>query len=124
MLSRKKSNYLEAYQIRTQVYIALQRYQEALDDSKRALRYKEDALNFYNLARVYESLELYDEAQDAYQKSIGKNNNMEEVHLSLANLAFRLNKFDLAMASVNQVLRINSRNKEALMLRSSIHAEK
>jgi tetratricopeptide (TPR) repeat protein len=119
----KKSNYLEAYQIRTQVFIEVQRYQEALDDSKKALRYKEDALNFYNLARVYESLELYDEAESAYQKSIGKNNNMEGVHLSLANLAFKRNKFDLAMASVKQVLRINSRNKEALMLRSSIHAE-
>jgi len=118
----KKSNYLEAYQTRTQVYMALERYQEALDDCKKALRFKEDALNFYNLARVYESLELYDEAEDAYKKSIGKNNNMEEVHISLGKLAFKRDKYDLAMSSVNQVLRINSRNKEALMLRSSIHA--
>ncbi len=118
----KKSNYLEAYQTRTQVYFALKRYQEALDDCKRALRFKEDALNFYNLARVYESLELYDEAEDAYKKSIDKNKNMEEVHLALGKLAFERDKYDLAMSSVNQVLRINSRSKEALMLRSSIHA--
>ncbi|MEX0980893.1 MAG: tetratricopeptide repeat protein [Bacteroidales bacterium] len=120
----KKSNYLEAYQTRTQVYIALERYQEALDDCKNALRHKEDALNFYNLARVYESLELYDEAEDAYQKSIKKNNNMEEVHLSFAKLVFSREKYDLSMASVNQALRINSRSKEALILRSRIHAER
>ena len=120
----KKSNYLQAYQTRTKVYIALERYQEALDDCKKALRYKEDALNFYNLARVYESLELYDEAEDAYQKSIKKNNNMEEVQLSFAKLAFEREKYDLSMSSVNQALRVNPQSKEALILRSRIHAER
>lgn len=119
----KKSNYLEAYQTRTRVYIALQRYDEALDDCKKALRFKENEVNFYNLGMVYEKLDLLDEAEEAYQKSINKNGNVVDSHLALARLAFNREKYDLAMASVNQVLRINSRNKEGLMLRSNIHAK-
>ncbi len=118
----RKSNYLEAYQVRVQVFIALKRYDEALEDCKRALRYKENELNYYNLGVVYEKLELLDEAEDAYQKSIAKNKNVIDPYLSLGKLAFQREKYDLAMSSVNQVLRIDARNKDGLMLRSRINA--
>jgi len=119
----KKSNYLDAYQVRTQVYITLQRYDEALDDCKRSLRLKENEINFYNLGMVYDKLEMYDQAEDAFQKSIKKNGNVIDSHLALAELTFKREKFDLAMASVNQVLRINPREKAGLILRSNIHAK-
>jgi len=118
----RKSNYLEAYQVRVQVFIALERYDEALEDCKKALRFKENELNFYNLGVVYEKLELPDEAEDAYQKSIAKNRNVIDPHLSLGQLSFQREKYDLAMSSVNQVLRIDPRNKDGLMLRSRINA--
>lgn len=120
----KKNNYLDAYQVRTQVYIALERYNEALDDCKRSLRLKENEINFYNLGMVYEKLELFEQAEEAYQKSIKKNNNVVDSHLALAKLAFNhMEKSDLAMASVNQVLRIDPRNKEGIMLKSKIQAD-
>lgn len=118
-----KSSYVEAYQVRTEIYIALERYDEALDDCKRALRFKENEVNFYNLGLVYEKMELYDEAEEAFKKSIQKNDNVAESHLALAKLTFIRKKYDLAMASVNQVLRINPRNREGLILRSNVHAK-
>jgi tetratricopeptide (TPR) repeat protein len=118
-----KSNMLEAYQTRTLVYIGLGRYDEALEDCKRALRFKENEINFYNLGLVYEKLEMYDQAVDAYQKSINKNNNVIDVHLALGNLAFRRGNYSQAMESANNIIRINSRNKEGLMLRSKVHAK-
>ena len=118
----RKSNYLEAYQTRVDVFIALERYDEALGDCQKALRYKENELNLYKLGVVYEKLDLLDEAENAYKKSIGKNSNVVDPQLSLAELAFRQEKYDLAMSSVNQVLRIDSRNRSGLMLRAKINA--
>jgi len=118
-----KANYLEAYQVRSQVFLALERYDDALDDCKRALRFKENEVNYYNLGLAYEKLELYDEAEASYQNSIRRNSNILDVHLALANLSFGREKYDMSMSSVNQVLRINSSNKEGLMLRAVIHAK-
>ncbi|MEX0986716.1 MAG: tetratricopeptide repeat protein [Bacteroidales bacterium] len=119
-----KSKYLEAYQVRSQVFLKLGRYDEALDDCKKALRFKENEVNFYNLGQVYERLELYDDAEQAYQKSIRRNNNVVDSHLALAKLVFSQGKNDLAMSAVNQVLRINPKHKDGLVLRSQIHAER
>jgi len=118
-----KSNYLEAYQTRTLVYLALERYDEALADCKKALRFKENEINFYNLGLVYEKLDMLDQAEDAYQKSIRKNSRVIDVHLALGELAFQRGKFDMAMASANNAVNINKRSKTALMLRSKVHAQ-
>ncbi len=119
----KKSNYVEAYQIRTQVFLELKKYDEALEDCKKALRLKENEVNFYNLGQVYEKLELFDEAQEAYQKSIRKNGNVVDSHYALALLSYNRENLAMSMTSVNNVIRINSRYKEGLMLRSQIYAK-
>jgi len=120
---RRKSNYLEAYQVRVEVYMGLSRYDAALEDCKKALKIKENEINFYNIGQVYEKMELYDEAQEAYFKSIQKNNNVVSSHLALAKLTYNQEKFNIALSSVNNVIRINSRHKEGLMLRSQIYAK-
>ena len=61
-----KSNFLEAYRVRWAVNMTLLRYEEALEDAKRCLKLKEDEKSYYDLAQVYEKLEMYNEAGDAY----------------------------------------------------------
>ena len=117
-----KSNLVEAYQVRTLVLMALERYTEALEDCKKALRFKENEINFYNLGLVYEKLDMLDEAEEAYGKSIRKNNNVIEAHYALADLRFRRGKYDAALDAVSNVLRISPYNKKGLMLRSQIYA--
>lgn len=118
-----KSNLLEAYQTRIQVLIALERYDEALEDCEKALHFKENEVNYYNLGKVYEKLDMLDEAEDAYINSTQRNNNVLDSHLALAQLRYSKENYDFAMASVNQVLRINPSNKAGLILRSSIYAK-
>lgn len=118
-----KSNMLEAYQARTLVYLGLERYDEALADCKRALRFRENEINFYNLGLVYEKLEMYDEAEEAFQRSIKENDHVIETHMALGNLAFQRGKYTLAMTAADDVLRINPRSKQGLMLRSKVYAK-
>ena len=119
----RKSKFLEAYQLRSMVYLELERYDEALEDCKKALRLKENEKNLYNLGQVYERLELYEEAEEAYRKSVKKNDRVIPSHLALARLLFQRGKYDASMVSVNKVLGINDQHKEGLMLRSKIHAK-
>ncbi|MCK4990004.1 MAG: tetratricopeptide repeat protein, partial [Bacteroidales bacterium] len=62
MAIQMKSNFLEAYRVRWAVNMALLRYEEALVDGKRCLKLKEDEKSYYDLAQVYEKLEMYNEA--------------------------------------------------------------
>jgi len=65
-----KGNFLEAYQVRSVVNMELEKYDDALADCQRCLRLKEDEKGYYNLAQVYERLEMYNEAEQAYIKSL------------------------------------------------------
>jgi len=60
-----KSNFEEAYLTRWGVYMALLQYEDALSDAKRSLKLKEDERSFYNLALVYEKLDMFEEADEA-----------------------------------------------------------
>ncbi len=116
----KKRKYLEAYQVRSVVYIELQRYQEALEDCQKCLSLKEDEKGFFNLAKVYEKLEMNDEAEQAYRSSIRKNRRVIETHYSLASLLFKREKFSEAYQSVMQMLELDPNNLEGLILQSRI----
>ncbi|MFZ5940992.1 MAG: tetratricopeptide repeat protein [Bacteroidota bacterium] len=117
-----KANYLDAYQVRSMANLALERYNDALEDCKKALRLKEDERNLYNLARVYEKLEMYNEAEDAFRRSVAKNRRVTVSHLALAQLLFDRGKYDEAMASVNEALALEEKNRDGLILKSRIDA--
>ena len=118
----RKSNYLEAYQVRSQVYLGMERYDEALEDCKRCLRLKENEQSYFNLAQVYEKLGLYNEAEEAYQKSLGKNSGVASTHLALANLLYERENYPSAMASVNKLLKIEPKNRDGIILQAQIYA--
>ena len=119
----KKSNYLEAYQVRSQVYLQLERYEEALEDCKKCLRLKENEQNYYNLAQVYEQLGMLDDAEQAYRRSISKNSKVTKTHLALANLLYAKENYTSAMASVNNLLRIEPKNIEGILLQAELYSK-
>jgi len=117
-----KNNFLEAYQVRSLVLMELDRYQEALEDCQKCLKIKEDEKSFYNLAKVYEKLEMYPEAEEAYRKSILENRRVVGTHYALANLLYKKENYPEAYASVSQALMLDQGNLEGLLLQSQILA--
>lgn len=117
-----KGNFLEAYQVRSVVHMELEKYDEALEDCQKCLRLKEDEKGYYNLAQVYEKLEMYNEAEQAYLKSIGKNRRIVATHFALALLQYNREKYSAASNSVSQVLQLEPKNLEGILLQSQILA--
>ncbi len=115
-----KGNFLEAYQVRTVVNMELGRYDQALEDCQKCLRLKEDETGYFNLAQVYEKLAMYDDAEQAYLKSISKNSRLLETHYALAHLQFERNKYNAASSSVRQVLQRDPKHLEGILLQSKI----
>jgi tetratricopeptide (TPR) repeat protein len=117
-----KTKYLEAYQVRSLVNMQLERYQEALEDCRKCLKLKEDEKGFFNLAQVYEKLEMYDEAEKAYRSSLDKNRRVVDTHYALAGLLFKRQKYSEASDAVLQMLKLDPKNLEGLLLQSKILA--
>jgi tetratricopeptide (TPR) repeat protein len=117
-----KGNFLEAYQVRAEVLIELGRYREALDDCQKCLKMKEDEKGYYTLGQVYEKLEMYQEAEEAYRNSIAENKQIIGTHYALANLLFSRGNYNAAYTSVMQVLQLDPRDLQGTLLQSQILA--
>ena len=117
-----KRNFLEAYQVRQVVYMDMEEYEKALEDCKRCLKLKEDEKAYFNLAQVYEKLGMDIEAEEAYKLSLQKNRRVISTHFSYAQLLYRLEKFDNAGIEVTQVLQLDPRHLDGILLQSQILA--
>ncbi len=117
-----KNNFLEALQLRSVVLMELRRYKEALDDCRSSLKIKEDEKGFYNLAQVYEKLEMYPEAEKAYRRSLDENPRVSETHYALASLLYLTENYPDAYASVTQVMQLDPSNLEGFLLQGQILA--
>ena len=115
-----KGNFLEAYRVRWAVNMALLKYEEALVDAKRCLKLKDDEQAYFNLALVYENLELFDEAAEAYRKSLQKNDKIAETHFSYAQLLYGQEDLDAARNELIQVLQLEPQHLEAILLNSQV----
>jgi tetratricopeptide (TPR) repeat protein len=60
-----KRIYEEAQQLKVSILIEMEKYNDALEMSKEALRYRESDINYFNYARVNEMVGLWDVALDA-----------------------------------------------------------
>ena len=117
-----KNNFLEAFQARSVVLMDLERYQEALEDCQKCLKIKEDEKSYYNLGQVYEKLEMYNEAESAYRNSIDKNRRIVGTHYALASLLYNRGNYAGAYSSVMQVLQLEPKHKQGLLLQGKILA--
>jgi tetratricopeptide (TPR) repeat protein len=117
-----KNNFQEAYRERSVVLMELRRYQEALEDCRKCLKIKEDEKGYFNLAQVYEKLEMYPESEEAYRRSIEENPRVIETHFALARMLYSTEDYSNAYASVTQVLQLDPGNLEGILLQSQILA--
>ncbi len=117
-----KRNFLEAYQVRQVVYMDMEEYEKALEDCQKCLKLKEDEKAYFNLAQVYEKLGMDIEAEEAYKLSLQKNRRVISTHFSYAQLLYRLEKFDNAGIEVTQVLQLDPRHLDGILLQSQILA--
>jgi len=117
-----KKNFLEAFQVRSEVYMQLEKYELALEDCKRCLKLKEDDRTYYNLAQVYEKLEMFSEAEEAYKMSINMNRRLVQTHFAYAQLLFSREKYNEASNSIMQVLQLEPKHLEGILLQSLILA--
>ena len=115
-----KNNYQDAYRVRWAVNMALLRYEEALLDAKRCLKFKDDERAYYNLAQVYEKLQMYDEAVEAYRNSLQKNSKVVATHYSYAQLLFKLERYPEAGNELSQVIQMQPQHLEAIILQSQV----
>ncbi|MCD4710060.1 MAG: tetratricopeptide repeat protein [Bacteroidales bacterium] len=117
-----KNKFLKAYQVRQGVHIALMQYEEALDDAKKCLKLKNDERAYYDLAQVYEKLEMYNEAEEAYRQSLQKNGRVVATHFSYAKLLYQQQHYEAAGNEVNQVLQMDPKHLEGILLQSQIYS--
>ncbi len=118
-----KSSYIEAIQLKVLVLINLKRYEEALTDSKNALRYKETAENYFVFALVNESLNKWDEAEKAYLKALEKNDRYLEAAIRIADLQRKMKKYNLAISYINRAIRQDAKSIDAYIVRSEIYSD-
>ncbi len=117
-----KKNFLEAFQVRSVVYMKLEKYELALEDCTRCLKLNEDERTYYNLAQVYEKLDMYSEAEEAYKSSINMNRRLVQTHFAYAQLLFSREKYNEASNSIMQVLQLEPKYLEGILLQSQILA--
>ncbi len=119
-----KRFYIEAMQLRVLTLIELERYSEALDQSKDALRFKESDINYYNHGRINELLGVMNEARDAYENALKKNKNFLEAYVALADLERREHSLNEALETIDQALAINKNYVNAYRVRSAVYADR
>jgi tetratricopeptide (TPR) repeat protein len=117
-----KKNFEQAYKVRQAVYMEMEEYEMALEDCLVCLKLNDDEQAYFNLAKVYEKLGMDPEAEEAYKMSLQKNRRVVETHFSYAQLLFRLEKFDEAGLEVTQVLQLDPRHLEGILLESQVLA--
>jgi tetratricopeptide (TPR) repeat protein len=115
-----KGNFLEAYQIRSEVYMEMMEYELALKDCIKCLKLEEDETAYYNIALVYEKLEMYDDAEDAYKRSINENRRIVQTHFAFAQLLYTRGKYNEANTSIVQTLQLEPTHLEGMLLQSQI----
>ena len=116
----RKHNFLEAYEQRAEVYFELQLYDKALEDYQKCLKINDDAQAYFNIARVLEKLGRYDAAEDAYFRSIDKNDRIAGTYYSLALLQYNRKKYSDAIISTGKMLALEPGNLEGILLQSQI----
>lgn len=118
----RKRNFLEAYQLRADVYMDLKQYEKALHDYQKCLRINEDEEGYYHLGTAYENLGMLKEAEEAYQQSIDENSRIPETYYALARLKYERKKYDEALDALRQMLALEPGNLDGILLQSKIQA--
>ena len=123
VLSLDKKN-IKAYKLKMESYIALEKYDKALNESNELVKLQETAGNYSSRGYINNKLENYNQAETDYRKSLEKASNVLETYVALGNVLYKAKKYGQSLVVCNQALGIDSKCKEALWTRSKIYKEK
>lgn len=116
-----KPKYLDAIQLRADVLLEMGRFSQALHDCKNSLKLEKSAKTYYKIGRVYDTLNMTNEAAHAYRLSLVENNDVKETNYALAKVYFAQRNFFKAASAVSYALVLDPAYLEARILESEIY---
>ncbi len=119
-----KRNFLEPYQVKANVLIAQERYDEALVVCDNALTLKETMYNFFLHGTVNEKLGNIESAEADFVNAVAEDDRHVPSLLALADIRLRLGKTDFALQHANLAIQLDNENQEAYVIRSKIYVKK
>ncbi|KPL26452.1 MAG: hypothetical protein AMS23_01685 [Bacteroides sp. SM1_62] len=119
-----KRNYVEPYQVKTNVLMAQERYEEALEVSDNALTLKETTYHFYLHGTVNEKLGRLEYAEADFINAVSEDHRHVPSLLALADVRLRLGKTDFALQHVNRAIQLDNDNQQAYVIRSKVYVKK
>jgi tetratricopeptide (TPR) repeat protein len=119
-----KRNYVEPYQVKTNVLMEQERYEEALEVSDNALTLKETTYHFYLHGTVNEKLGRLESAEADFINAVSEDHRHVPSLLALADVRLRLGKTDFALQHVNRAIQLDNDNQQAYVIRSKVYVKK
>jgi tetratricopeptide (TPR) repeat protein len=119
-----KRNYVEPYQVKANVLIAEELYEEALEVAHYALTLKENTYNFYLHGTVNEKMGKLESAEADFINAVSNNHSHVPSLLALADVRLRLGKTDFALQHANRAIQLDNENQQAYVIRSKIYVKK
>ncbi len=119
-----KRNYVEPYQIKANVLMAQELYEEALEVAHNALTLKETTYNFYLHGTVNKKMGNMEAAEADFVNAISKDHQHVPSLLALADVRLSLGKTDFALQHANRAIQFDNDNQEAYVIRSRIYVRK
>ena len=120
-----KDDFIDAYMLRSEVYLLLKRGNEALLDVEKIISITEDDENAYMLrGRVHEFMENYDSALNDFQYVLELNPFSEDACLLAGKLMIKLEKYNEAIALFDEATEHIESFAKAYELRAQMKMKK
>jgi tetratricopeptide (TPR) repeat protein len=119
-----KRNYVEPYQVKANVLIAKELYEEALEMAHNALTLKESTYNFYLHGTVNEKMGRLESAEADFINAVSEDHSHVPSLLALADVRLRLGKTDFALQHANRAIQLDNENQQAYVTRGKIYVRK
>jgi tetratricopeptide (TPR) repeat protein len=117
-------NNADLYQKRSIVYLRLKQFEEAINDSKRAIRIDSLQAKYYiTLADIYFAQNSTRLAKELLEITTTKFPENTEAHLKLAELYYLVQRYQEAIEFANKALKINENIAKAYFIKGSVYRE-
>ena len=114
----KKTRFDEAYLLKCQIDLDLEKYEDALLDADLAINAKNTAYGQYLKGKAEYKLRQYSQAEQDLEKAIIKDKLLYDAFLTLAEVQYENNKIQYGIENCSYVVRNEPKNVRAFVLRS------
>jgi tetratricopeptide (TPR) repeat protein len=112
----------EAYKLRIQALITLERYADALFMSNKLISLdSKNAINHYWHGYIADKMGSYKIAEKDFRKAIEISPKYIEAYVALGDVLHKMEKYDQALEICNKALEIDKKNKALLTTRSEVY---